>query len=198
MHKSPKNYLVPTVLESTPDGERAFDIYSRLLKDRIIFLGEAVDRHISNLVIAQMLFLEHEDPKADIKLYINTPGGSVYDGLAILDTISLVKPDVQTIAVGLSASMGALLLSAGTKGKRFALPNARIMIHQPSSGTEGKITDQEISLRESVALKKKLNQILADNTGKPFKTIERDTDRDYWLSADDAVDYGLIDQILTR
>lgn len=198
MDKNPKGYLVPTVLESTPDGERAYDIYSRLLKDRVIFLGQEVNRGISNLVIAQMLFLEHEDPNADIKFYINTPGGSVYDGLAILDTMNLVKPDVQTIAVGLSASMGALLLSAGSKGKRFALPNARIMIHQPSSGTEGKVTDQEISLRESIALKKRLNEILSANTGKPYKTVERDTDRDYWLSADDAVDYGLIDKILTK
>ncbi|MCL2002058.1 ATP-dependent Clp protease proteolytic subunit [Candidatus Saccharibacteria bacterium] len=198
MDKSPKNYLVPTVLESTPDGERAYDIYSRLLKDRVIFLGQEVNRTISNLVIAQMLFLEHEDPNADIKFYINTPGGSVYDGLAILDTMNLVKPDVQTIAVGLSASMGALLLSAGAKGKRFALPNARIMIHQPSSGTEGKVTDQEISLRESIALKKRLGEILAANTGKPYKTVERDTDRDYWLSADDAVDYGLVDHILAK
>jgi ATP-dependent Clp protease protease subunit len=196
MTRVTKNYLVPTVLESTPDGERAFDIYSRLLKDRVIFLGEEVTRGIANLVIAQMLFLEHEDPNADIKLYINTPGGSVYDGLAILDTMNLVKADVQTIAVGLSASMGALLLSGGTKGKRFALPNARIMIHQPSSGTEGKVTDQEISLRESIALKRRLNEILAANTGKPLKTVERDTDRDYWLSADDAVDYGLVDKIL--
>ncbi|MCL2371312.1 ATP-dependent Clp protease proteolytic subunit [Candidatus Saccharibacteria bacterium] len=198
MDKQPKSYLVPTVLETTPDGERAYDIYSRLLKDRVVFLGEAVTRPIANLVVAQLLFLEHEDPNADIKFYINTPGGSVYDGLAILDTMNLVKPDVQTIAVGLSASMGALLLSAGTEGKRFALPNARIMVHQPSSGTEGKVSDQEISLRESIALKKRLNEILSQNTGKPFKTIERDTDRDYWLSADDAVDYGLVDKILSK
>jgi len=198
MNRQPKSYLVPTVLETTPDGERAYDIYSRLLKDRVVFLGQEVTRSVANLVVAQLLFLEHEDPNADIKFYINTPGGSVYDGLAILDTMQLVKPDVQTIAVGLSASMGALLLSAGTKGKRFALPNARIMVHQPSSGTEGKVSDQEISLRESIALKKRLNEILSQNTGKPFKTIERDTDRDFWLSADDAIDYGIIDKVLAN
>ena len=154
----PRNYLVPTVIEKSHDGERAFDIYSRLLKDRIIFLGEEVNEHTANIVIAQLLYLAYEDPKKDIKLYINSPGGSVYDGLGIFDTIQAIGPDVQTVGIGLQASMGAFLLSSGTKGQRFALPNSRIMIHQPSSGTQGKITDQEISLREGIYLKNRLNE----------------------------------------
>lgn len=156
MKSEVKDYLVPTVVEESPRGERAYDIYSRLLNDRVVFLGEQVDSHTANLVVAQLLYLANEDPKKDIKLYINSPGGSVYDGLAIIDTMNYIKPDVQTIGIGLQASMGAMLLACGAKGKRFALPNARIMIHQPSSGTEGKVTDQEITLRESIYIKKKL------------------------------------------
>ena len=191
-----KNYLVPTVVEETIKGERAYDIYSRLLNDRIIFLGEDVNAHTANLVVAQLLFLAHEDPKKDIKLYINSPGGSVYDGLAIIDTMDYIAPDVQTIGIGLQASMGAMLLACGTKGKRYCLPNSRIMIHQPSSGTEGKITDQEIMLREGVFLKKRLAEIFAERTGKNLKQVEKDMDRDNWMSAEEAKEYGIIDEIV--
>ena len=194
----PSNYLVPTVIERSYDGERAFDIYSRLLKERIIFLGEDVNEHTANVVVAQLLHLAYEDPKKDIKLYINSPGGSVYDGLAIYDTIQHIKPDVQTIGIGLQASMGAFLLSSGTKGKRFALPSSRIMIHQPSSGTQGKITDQEITLKEGIFLKKMLNEILAKNTGQKISKIEKDVERDYWLSAKEAKEYGIIDEVITK
>ena len=194
----PSNYLVPTVIEKSHDGERAFDIYSRLLKDRIIFLGEDVNEHTANIVVAQLIHLADEDPKKDIKLYINSPGGSVYDGLAIYDTIQYIKPDVQTIGIGLQASMGAFLLSAGTKGKRYALPSSRIMIHQPSSGTQGKITDQEITLKEGIYLKQLLNKILAKNTGQKLAKIEKDADRDFWMSAEEAKDYGLIDEVITK
>lgn len=190
------NYLVPTVVEETTRGERAYDIYSRLLNDRIVFLGEQVDSHTANLVVAQLLYLANEDPKRDIKLYINSPGGSVYDGLAIIDTMNYIKPDVQTIGIGLQASMGAMLLSCGAKGKRFVLPNARIMIHQPSSGTEGKITDQEIALKEGIYLKKKLAEIFAENTGKDLKQVEKDMDRDNWMSAEEALNYGIVDSII--
>ncbi len=194
---TPKNYLVPTVIEKSHDGERAFDIYSRLLKDRIIFLGEDVNQHTANIMIAQLLYLAYEDPKKDIKLYINSPGGSVYDGLGIYDTIQFISPDVQTIGIGLQASMGAFLLSSGTKGKRFALPNSRIMIHQPSGGgSNGKITDQEINLREGLYLKQKLNEILAKNTGQKLAKIEKDADRDFWMSAEEAKQYGIIDEII--
>lgn len=192
----PQNYLVPTVIEMSPQGERAFDIYSRLLKERVIFLGEEVNEHTANVVVAQLLHLAYEDPKADIKLYINSPGGSVYDGLAIYDTIQYIQPDVQTIGIGLQASMGAFLLSSGAKGKRVALPNSRIMIHQPSSGTRGKVTDQEITLRESVFLKQRLNEIMAKNTGQKISKIEKDVDRDYWMSAEEARVYGLIDTVI--
>lgn len=192
-----KNYLVPTVIEETNRGERAFDIYSRLLNERIIFLGEEVNSHTANIVIAELLHLAHEDSKKDIKLYINSPGGSVYDGLAIIDTMNYITPDVQTIGIGLQASMGAMLLSSGAKGKRFALPNARIMIHQPSSGTHGKITDQEIALKEGIYLKRRLAEIFAKNTGKPLKQVEKDMDRDFWLSAEDAKDYGIIDTVIS-
>lgn len=194
----PSNYLVPTVIEKSYDGERAFDIYSRLLKERIIFLGEDVNEHTANVVVAQLLHLAYEDPKKDIKLYINSPGGSVYDGLAIYDTIQHIKPDVQTIGIGLQASMGAFLLSSGTKGKRFALPSSRIMIHQPSSGTQGKITDQEITLREGLHLKKMLNEILAKNTGQKLSKVEKDVERDFWMSAKEAKDYGIIDEVITK
>ena len=194
--KEPKDYLVPNVIEETNKGERAYDIYSRLLKDRIIFLGEDVNSHTANLVVAQLLVLAHEDPKKDIKLYINSPGGSVYDGLAIIDTMNFIEPDVQTIGIGLQASMGAMLLSCGAKGKRFVLPNSRIMIHQPSSGTEGKITDQEIALKEGIFLKKRLAEIFAKNTGKDLKTVEKDMDRDNWMSAEEAKEYGIVDEIV--
>jgi ATP-dependent Clp protease protease subunit len=194
----PSNYLVPTVIESSPMGERAFDIYSRLLKERIIFLGEEVNEHTANLVVAQMLHLAYEDPKQDISLYINSPGGSVYDGLAVYDTMQFIKPDVATYGIGLQASMGAFLLSSGTKGKRFVLPNSRVMIHQPSSGTQGKISDQEITLREGLALKQRLNEILAKNTGQKLSKIEKDVDRDFWMSADDAVSYGLADKVVKK
>ena len=193
-----QNYLIPTVIEETNRGERAFDIYSRLLKERIVFLGEDVNHHTANIIVAQLLHLAYENPDEDIKFYINSPGGSVYDGLAIYDTMNYIKPDVQTIGIGLQASMGAFLLSSGTKGKRFVLPSSRIMIHQPSSGTRGKITDQEIDLRESIFLKNELNRILAHNTGQKLSKIEKDVDRDYWMSAQEAVEYGLVDQVITK
>jgi ATP-dependent Clp protease protease subunit len=193
-----KNYLVPTVVEKSYDGERAFDIFSRLLKDRIIFLGEDVNEHTANLVVAQLLFLASEDPKADIHLYINSPGGSVYDGLAIYDTINFVAPDVATYGIGLQASMGAFLLSSGTKGKRYMLPNAKTMIHQPSAGTKGMITDMEISLKEGLALKDKLAEILAKNTGQKLAKIKDDMERDYWMTAEEAKKYGLIDEVLVK
>ncbi len=193
---NPKSYLVPTVIEKTYEGERAFDIYSRLLNERIIFLDGEVNPTASSLIVAQLLHLAYEDPKKDIKLYINSPGGSVYDGLAIYDTIQYIKPDVQTIGIGLQASMGAFLLSSGTKGKRFVLPNSRIMIHQPSSGTEGKISDQEIMLKEGLFLKQRLNEILAKNTGQKLAKIEKDADRDFWMSAEEAKAYGLIDEVI--
>lgn len=194
----PSSYLVPTVIESSPTGERAFDIYSRLLKERIIFLGEEVNEHTANIVVAQLLHLAHEDPKKDISLYINSPGGSVYDGLAIYDTMQFIKPDVATYGIGLQASMGAFLLSSGEKGKRFVLPNSRVMIHQPSSGTRGKITDQEITLREGIALKKRLNEILAKNTGQKLAKIEKDVDRDFWMSAEESVKYGIVDKVVKK
>ena len=197
-NSNPNDYLVPTVIETTNRGERSYDIYSRLLNDRIIFLGEDINAHTANLVVAQLLFLAHEDPKKDIKLYINSPGGSVYDGLAIIDTMNYIEPDVQTIGIGLQASMGAMLLSCGAKGKRFALPNARVMIHQPSSGTQGKITDQEIMLKEGIFLKKRLAEILAKNTGKKVDQIIKDMDRDNWMSAEEAKDYGIIDEVIAK
>ena len=187
---------IPYVIERTGRGERSYDIYSRLLNDRIVFLGEQVDSHTANLVVAQLLYLANEDPKRDIKLYINSPGGSVYDGLAIIDTMDYIKPDVQTIGIGLQASMGAMLLSCGAKGKRFVLPNSRIMIHQPSSGTEGKVTDQEITLRESIFVKKRLAEIFAERTGKTLKQVEKDMDRDNWMSAEEALTYGIVDEII--
>ena len=192
----PNDYLVPNVIVRTRDGERGYDIYSRLLADRIIFLGEEVTEMTANVVVAQLLHLANENPDKDIQLYINSPGGSVYDGLAIYDTMQYIAPDVQTIGIGLQASMGAFLLSSGAKGKRFVLPNARVMIHQPSSGTRGKVTDQEISLRESIALKERLATIMADNTGQKLDKIKADMERDYWLSAADAVAYGLADEVI--
>ena len=194
----PTNYLVPNVIVRTRDGERGYDIYSRLLEDRIIFLGEDVNQHTANVIVAQLLHLANEDPNADISLYINSPGGSVYDGLAIFDTMNFIKPDVATYGIGLQASMGAFLLSSGAKGKRFALPSSRIMIHQPSSGTQGKITDQEITLREGIYLKKQLNEILAKNTGQKLSKIEKDVDRDFWMSAKESVEYGIIDKVVNK
>lgn len=194
----PSSYLVPTVIETSPQGERAFDIYSRLLKERIIFMGEEVNEHTANLVVAQLLHLAYEDPTKDVSLYINSPGGSVYDGLAIYDTMQFIKPDVATYGMGLQASMGAFLLSSGAKGKRFVLPNSRVMIHQPSSGTQGKISDQEITLREGIYLKKRLNEILAKNTGQKLTKIEKDVDRDFWMSAEESVKYGLADKVVSK
>jgi ATP-dependent Clp protease protease subunit len=188
--------LIPTVIEKTQNGERAYDIYSRLLKERIIFLADEVDQHSASLIVAQMLFLEAEDPKKDIMLYINSPGGSVYDGLMIYDTMQHLKCDVATVGVGMQASMGAFLLSSGTKGKRSLLPHSTVMIHQPSAGTRGKVTDMEIDLREGLRLKKMLNEILAKNTGQKVETVERDSDRDNWMTADEAKKYGLVDQII--
>jgi len=194
--KTPSNYLVPNVIVRTSDGERGYDIYSRLLEERIIFLGEDVNEHTANVVVAQLLHLANEDPKADISLYINSPGGSVYDGLAIFDTMNFIKPDIATYGIGLQASMGAFLLSSGTKGKRFVLPNSRVMIHQPSAGTQGKVSDMEISLRESLRIKKLLHEVLAKNTGQKLAKIEKDADRDYWMDAKEAVEYGLADKIV--
>ncbi len=193
-----KNYLVPNVIVKTRDGERGYDIYSRLLEDRIIFLGEEVNEHTANVVVAQLLHLANEDPEKDIQLYINSPGGSVYDGLAIYDTIQYIKPDVQTIGIGLQASMGAFLLSSGTKGKRGLLPNSRVMIHQPSSGTQGKVTDQEISLREALELKERLAAIMAKNTGQKLAKIKADMERDFWMGAEQAKEYGVVDTIIAH
>ena len=193
-----QNMLIPTVIESDGRMERAYDIYSRLLKERIIFLGEDVNPHTANLVVAQMLFLAAEDAKKDITFYINSPGGSVYDGMAIYDTMQYVKNDIQTVGIGLQASMGAFLLSSGTKGKRMVLPHSKVMIHQPSSGTRGKVTDMEIDLKESLRVKHLLNVILAKNTGQPLKKVEEDADRDYWMTAEEAQAYGMVDEILVR
>lgn len=192
-----RNYLVPTVVEKNYDGERAYDIYSRLLKERIIFLGEEVNEHTANIVVAQLLHLAYEDPKKDISLYINSPGGSVSDGLAIYDTMQFIKPDVATYGIGLQASMGAFLLSSGAKGKRFMLPNARVMIHQPSSGTQGKVTDQEITLREAVRLKELLAEITAKNTGQKLTKVKADMERDFWMDSKEAVAYGIADKVIS-
>ena len=190
------NQLVPMVVEKSLGGERAYDIYSRLLKERIIFLAGPVDDHTANLVIAQLLFLDSEDPKKDISFYINSPGGSVSDGLAILDTMNHVKPDVSTVCVGLAASMGAVLLSAGKKGKRFALPNAEVMIHQPWGGAQGQASDIEITAKHILATRERLNKILSKNTGKTLSQIEKDVDRDYFMTSDEAKKYGLVDEVL--
>ncbi len=188
--------LVPYVIEQTSGGERSYDIYSRLLKDRIIFIGEEIDDHLASLVVAQLLFLEAEDPDKDICIYINSPGGSVTAGMAIFDTMKYIKPDVSTICVGLAASMGAFLLSAGTKGKRFALPNAEVMIHQPLGGARGQASDIKIHADWIIKTREKLNSILAEATGKPLEVIEKDTDRDNFMSAEDACEYGLIDKVI--
>lgn len=189
--------LIPTVIESEGRFERAFDIYSRLLKDRIIFLGDEVNEHTANVVVAQLLFLANEDPKKEINLYINSPGGSVYDALAIYDTMQFVTPDVRTVGIGVQASAAAFLLSSGTKGKRFLLPHATVMIHQPSSGTRGKVTDQEIDLKESLRVKYLLESIMAKNTGQKADKIHYDMERDFWMTAEQAKDYGLVDKIIT-
>lgn len=194
----PSDYLVPTVIEKTFEGERVFDIYSRLLNERIIFLGEQVDEHTANIVVAQLIHLAYVDPKKDIKLYINSPGGSVYDGMAIYDTMQYIKPDVATIGIGLQASMGAFLLSSGAKGKRFALPHSKIMIHQPSHATRGKVTDMEIDLKEGLAVKEMLAELLAKNTGQKLSRIKADMERDYWMNPEEAKKYGLIDEIITK
>lgn len=187
---------IPVVVEQTGNGERSYDIYSRLLKDRIIFIDQQVDEHLASIVVAQLLFLEAEDPEKDINIYINSPGGMVTAGLAILDTMNYVKPDISTICVGLAASMGAVLLSAGTKGKRYALPNAEIMIHQPLGGAQGQASDIKIQADWMMKTKERLNHILAENTGKDLSIIEQDTDRDNFMYADEAVEYGLIDRVL--
>jgi len=194
----PTNYLIPTVIEKSADGERAFDIYSRLLNERIIFLGEEVNEHTANSVVAQLLHLAYVDPQADISLYINSPGGSVYDGMAIYDTMNFIKPDVATYGIGLQASMGAFLLSSGAKGKRFCLPHAKVMIHQPSSGTRGKVTDMEIDLKETLEVKEMLAKIMAKNTGQKLSKVKTDMERDYWMSPQEAVRYGLVDKVLSK
>lgn len=188
--------LIPTVIESDGRVERAYDIYSRLLKERIIFLGTDVNPHTANLIVAQMLHLQNEDAKKPIYLYVNSPGGSVYDGMAIYDTMKHVKNEVHTIGIGLQASMGAFLLSSGTKGKRFLLPHAKVMIHQPSSGTRGTVSDMEIDLRESIKTREELNRILAENTGQKLSKIEKDVDRDFWMSAEESVKYGIADKVI--
>lgn len=195
---NPQNsMLVPTVIESDGRVERAYDIYSRLLRDRIIFLASDVNEHTANLVIAQLLFLQAEDPKKDIFFYINSPGGSAYDALAIYDTMQYITNDVQTVGIGIQASAAAFLLGSGTKGKRFVLPNTTVMIHQPSSGTSGKVTDQEIDLRESLRIKKLMEEIMAKNAGQKLEKIHQDMERDFWMTAQEAKAYGLIDKIIT-
>ncbi|MEL6137055.1 MAG: ATP-dependent Clp endopeptidase proteolytic subunit ClpP [Cyanobacteria bacterium J06628_6] len=190
--------MIPTVIEQSGRGERAFDIYSRLLRERIVFLGQQVTPETSNLIVAQMLFLEAEDPDKDIYLYINSPGGSVYDGLGVFDTMNHIKPDVCTICVGLAASMGAFLLSAGKKGKRMSLPNSRIMIHQPLGGAQGQAADIEIQAKEILYIKDRLNHALADHTGQLLEKIAEDTERDFFMSPQEAMEYGLIDQVIDR
>ena len=190
--------LIPTVIEKSSHGERAYDIYSRLLKDRIIFLGDAINEQVANIIVAQLLFLESQDKTKDIKIYINSPGGSVTAGLAIYDTMRYIKPDVATICVGMAASMGAVLLAAGAKGKRFALTNAEVMIHQVMGGAEGQATDIKIRAERILKMKDSLNQILAEATGQKFEKVEKDSDRDYFMSAQEAVKYGLIDKIIKK
>ncbi len=190
--------LIPIVIEQSPRGERAYDIYSRLLKERIVFIGSPIDDEVANLVIAQLLFLEAEDPSRDITLYINSPGGLVTAGLAIYDTMQYIKPDVATLCIGQAASMGALLLAAGAKGKRFALPHSRIMIHQPMGGFQGQATDVDIHAREILRLRETLNEILAHHTGQPIDKIKEDTERDYFMGGKEAQEYGLIDQVITK
>lgn len=191
-------HLIPTVVEQTSRGERAYDIYSRLLKDRIIMLGSAIDDSVANSIVAQLLFLEAEDPDKDISIYINSPGGSITAGMAIYDTMQFIKPDVSTICTGMAASMGALLLVAGAEGKRYALPNSEVMIHQPLGGTQGQASDIEIHAKRIIQMREKINEILAERTGQPLDVIQADTDRDHFMSAKEAVEYGLIDKVLER
>jgi ATP-dependent Clp protease protease subunit len=190
--------LIPTVIEKSQFGERAYDIYSRLLNERIIFLGGPIDDHVANLVIAQLLYLDHTDPKKDIHLYINSPGGSVTAGLAIIDTMNFIKSDVSTICVGIAASMGALILSSGQKGKRFSLPNSEVMIHQVMGGAEGQASDIAINAKHILRSKDTLNKILAQNTGKKIDQVEKDSDRDYWMTSDEAKKYGIVDDIISK
>lgn len=190
--------LIPMVIEQSGRGERSYDIYSRLLKERVIFLVGPVHDQVANLVVAQMLFLESENPDKDISFYINSPGGSVSAGMAIFDTMNFIKPQVSTLCMGMAASMGAFLLAAGEKGKRFCLPNAKVMIHQPSGGSQGQATEIEIAAREILKTREQLNQILADRTGQPLERIARDTDRDYYMTADEAQAYGLVDQVISK
>ncbi|AIE61294.1 ATP-dependent Clp endopeptidase proteolytic subunit ClpP [Bacillus methanolicus] len=190
--------LIPTVIEQTNRGERAYDIYSRLLKDRIIMLGTPIDDYVANSIVAQLLFLEAENPEKDISIYINSPGGSITAGMAIYDTMQFIKPDVQTICIGMAASMGAFLLAAGTKGKRYALPNSEVMIHQPLGGAQGQATEIEIAAKRILFLRDKLNQILSERTGQPVEVIAKDTDRDNFMTAQQALEYGLVDHIITR
>ncbi|MDN4592659.1 ATP-dependent Clp endopeptidase proteolytic subunit ClpP [Polycladomyces subterraneus] len=190
--------MIPMVVEQTSRGERAYDIYSRLLKDRIIFLGSAIDDHVANLVVSQLLFLDAEDPEKDIHLYINSPGGSITAGMAIYDTMQFIKADVSTICIGLAASMGSFLLAAGAKGKRYALPNSEVMIHQPLGGVRGQATDIKIHADWILRTREKVNKILAERTGQPLEKIERDTDRDFFMGAQEAVEYGLIDKVITQ
>ena len=194
----PMNALVPMVVEQTSKGERSYDIYSRLLKENVIFLVGQVEDHMANLIVAQMLFLEAENPEKDIFLYINSPGGSVTAGMAIYDTMNFIKPDVNTVCMGQAASMGAFLLSAGAKGKRYCLPNSRVMIHQPLGGFQGQASDFEIHAKEILSIKEKLNRLMADHTGQDYEKVARDTDRDNFLSATEAKEYGLVDQVLTN
>jgi ATP-dependent Clp protease protease subunit len=196
MGKTTSQILVPTVIETEGRMERAYDIFSRLLRDRIVFLGDDVNEHTANLIVAQILFLENQDPNKDIILYINSPGGSVYDAMAIYDTMQFVKSDIQTVGIGVQASAAAFLLSSGTRGKRFLLPHATVMIHQPSSGTKGKVTDQEIDLREALRVKKMLEEIMARNTGQKPGKIHVDMERDFWMTADEAVKYGVVDKVI--
>ena len=196
MNTTKSQMLVPMVIEKTSMGERAYDIFSRLLKERIVFLGGSIDSDVANLIVAQFLFLASEDPKKDISFYINSPGGHVSAGLAILDTMNHIQPNVSTVCVGMAASMGALLLSAGQKGKRFALPNAEVMIHQPSGGAEGKATDIEITAKQIIAIRARLNKILAKNTGQKLEKIEEDVDRDFFMTAEESVKYGIVDKVL--
>ncbi|MEK7510642.1 MAG: ATP-dependent Clp endopeptidase proteolytic subunit ClpP [Patescibacteria group bacterium] len=198
MNKPKSSMLVPMVVEKSQFGERGYDIYSRLLKDRIVFLGGGIDDDVANLIIAQLLFLEAEDPKKDISLYVNSPGGSVTAGLAILDTMNHVKPAVSTVCVGMAASAAAVILSAGEKGKRYALPNAEVMIHQPWGGAQGQATDIEITAKHILATRDRLNKILSKNTGQPLEKIEKDVERDYFMMADDAKKYGIIDQVYKK
>jgi ATP-dependent Clp protease protease subunit len=195
---TPENLVIPSVIEQTSRGERFFDIYSRLLNERIIFLGTPIDDQVANLTIAQLIHLESEDPDKDISIYINSPGGQVYSGLAIYDTMQFIKPDVQTICVGIAMSMGAVILAGGTEGKRLALPNAKILIHQVSGGFQGQATDIEIQARETIALKRRLEEILSEHTGRPTEQVAKDMERDYFMTSQEAQDYGIIDSVIAH